>query len=107
MNNNENIEDEEQRENERKAELKNQKDLDVVRDYKGVFNGVRGKRVLFDLMRSCSFINTTISPDIAIMAYKEGRRSVVLDIIKITGKKESAILDFFKQQTEKMEEEYT
>lgn len=56
-------------------------------------------------MKSCSFTKTTYSPDPIGMAFNEGRRSVVLDILQVLKKDESAIMDFFKQLSEK-EREY-
>lgn len=101
---NDDLKSEEEKANEKVAELNAQKDLDVVRAYKNVFKGQGGPRVLHDLMKSCSFIRSTYSGDPVQMAHNEGRRSVVLDIIKMLGRDEASILDFLNNSNERDKE---
>lgn len=55
--------------------------LATVQDYKNVFESESGKNILYDLMKSGFFLNATFSDNIYEMAYREGRRSVILNII--------------------------
>lgn len=102
MEHNSDLQSSEEIQNDKDAEARAQKDLDVVRAYKTVFNSVDGGRVMYDLMKSCSFTTSTFSQGDALgMAHNEGRRSVLLDIIKVLNKDEADTLEFLKQSTEK------
>lgn len=92
-------------EQEKFQEEKTQKLLDTVRAYKSVFNGEGGKLVLEDMEKTCFFSKTTYTPEGHSMAYREGRRSVILDIKKILQKDEAEILKLFKQISQREEEE--
>lgn len=85
-------------------EVKTQAQLDLIRSYKTVFESPEGKVVLFDLMRSSSFLRPTYLTGIEAIQINEGRRSVVLDIIEVMGKKEEDILNFLTQSNEKLRE---
>ena len=98
------LKSEEEIQNEKMAEVRAQKDLDVVRAYKNVFKGEGGPRVLHDLMKSCSFNKSTYSGDAMQMAHNEGRRSVVLDILYILEKNEASILEFLNKSNERDKE---
>lgn len=63
-------------------ELKLQLDrMSVAGDYKAVFLSQRGRKVLKDLAKNCYYDTDTLHPDALKMAHREGRRSVVLDIL--------------------------
>jgi len=50
--------------------------------YRGFFSSEDGKTVLQDLMRSCCFMRNTIGQSPEETYFNEGRRSVVLSILK-------------------------
>ena len=54
---------------------------DIDEDYRIVFTGEHGERVLRHLMACCCMWESTINPDPHATAYNEGRRTVVLGII--------------------------
>lgn len=59
----------------------NKKFLDLVADYKIVFGGDEGKRVLSDLEKRChEFVTTHQKGDSHETAYLEGQRSVLIFI---------------------------
>jgi len=84
------------------AELKENeylnKKLDHSRAYKTVFGSEQGQLVLEDLAESCSVSTTVFDGNPHIMSFKEGRRSVILDILKALDMDESAIMDFYRQK---------
>lgn len=49
--------------------------------YKQIFLSPEGKEVLKDLAMHCNYDNTSFNKDPYRMAFEEGRRSVVLDIL--------------------------
>lgn len=51
--------------------------------YRSIFATEDGKRVLKDLMQRTHMFGTTFEGDAIAMAYNEGRRSVVLQILKM------------------------
>lgn len=55
------------------------------RDYCTVFDSEEGQKVLRNLLARYYFCSTTFSPDALQMAHDEGKRYVVLDILRITG----------------------
>lgn len=54
-----------------------------IRDYQSVFNSAKGKDVLTDLVRRYNVMDSLqlseLTPE--IMAYREGMRAVILDIL--------------------------
>ena len=86
-----------------KEAAKRDKKLDYIRAYKQFFETESGRFVLWDMMKSCKFRQSTFSANAQEMAYNEGRRSVILDIIKITETDERAILEFFQKSIEHLE----
>ena len=70
------------------------------RDYRLVFESEPGRRVLLALMRQHFIFQTTKVPgDAGESAYREGRRSVVLDIIRVLRIEEDELLNL-PQETE-------
>lgn len=55
--------------------------LGSIEDYKIVFESEHGKRVLYDLMQKHNVLKSTFSENPHEMAYKEGQRKVILDIL--------------------------
>lgn len=62
---------------------KKTKQVDVVIDYKAVFDTETGQRVLYDLMRNNYILSPTYTSDINEMALREGARNSVLRIMSI------------------------
>lgn len=90
--------------NEKANEKRAQKSLDLIRAYKNVFNSPEGQTVLFDLMKSCSFLKATYYSGVDSMQINEGRRSVILDILGVLDRKEEDIIKFLHQSNAKQEE---
>lgn len=69
--------------------------IDLLRrrqDYRMIFGGEQGKRVLADLMRRHFVLRSTqIAGDSHETAFNEGRRAVVLDIMQAVGEKEDKL----------------
>lgn len=86
-----------------KEAAKRDKRLAYVRAYKRFFESDDGRFVLWDMMKSCKFRQSTFASNAQEMAYNEGRRSVILDILKITETDERAILEFFQKSIEHLE----
>lgn len=82
---------------------KRDKKLAYIRAYKQFFETDSGRYVLWDMMKQCHFRGTSYSPNPQEMAFNEGRRSVILDILKITETDERKILDFFQKSIEHLE----
>lgn len=61
-----------------------QKEIDKINMYKRVFNGEDGKVILRDLLRSGNFFTGTFNPCVASMSFEEGRRSIVMEILRTT-----------------------
>lgn len=55
---------------------------DMISRYKRLFNTEDGKKVLHDLMKSCNVMSSTLSPDPIEMAHNEGKREIVLRILR-------------------------
>jgi len=62
---------------------KEAKQVDIVIDYKTVFDSEAGQRVLYDLMRNNYLLSTTYTSDINEMALREGARNSILRIMSI------------------------
>ena len=92
-------------EEKRQEEVSVQKKLDIVRAYKTIFETSEGKDVLQDLMKTSFFTKSIFTPEPNTMAYYEGRRSVVLDILALLDKKEEDILKIL-ERSKNQEEEY-
>lgn len=54
----------------------------LLASYKDVFTGPSADVVLQDMMRHCSFMDETFDSDGLSMAFNEGRRSVILHILR-------------------------
>jgi hypothetical protein len=53
------------------------KQIDLVADYKALFEDERGTRVLYDLMKKCHFMHTSFDGDVHSCVFREGERNVV------------------------------
>lgn len=61
---------------------KKHKQVTTVINYKAVFTTEDGKKVLWDLMKASGFLDASYTNCSIAMAHSEGRRSIVLDIMK-------------------------
>ena len=86
---------EEMSDQENAEEEKIQKDLDIARAFKTVFNSVDGRKVLKTLMRDCHFFVSNKSMHDGSVQYTEGRRSVIMDILGALDKNEEQLFEIF------------
>ena len=79
----------------------------VELDYQNLFRTEVGERVLRDLMlKSCIWSTTIVPGDALSMAFNEGRRAVVLDILEMARKKFDRPTEYADEATE-AEMDYT
>ena len=55
----------------------------IISAYKNIFESQQGKEVLADLMQVHNMLNSTHSPSVHDIYFKEGERNVVLRILSI------------------------
>ena len=53
------------------------KQIDLLADYKAIFEDEKGQRVLFDLMKKFHFMHTSFQGDVNDCIFREGERNVV------------------------------
>ena len=82
-----------------------QKNLDIARAFKSVFNSPDGRIVLKELMRSCNMFNTNKTMHDGSLQFTEGKRSVVLDILGALEKNEEEIFQIFTHNDNEIDEE--
>jgi len=73
---------------------------DMVIKYGKVFSGPDGESVLLDMMRNCHLIDGTYSEETHKMYFKEGRRSVVYDIMKMMNVDLTQLRKLYEQHEE-------
>ena len=71
--------------------------------YREVFNSENGKKVLHDMMKTFSVMDSTFDPDPHIHAFNEGARSVVVRLLKTINTDPEALEKAIKG---KLEEDY-
>ena len=76
--------------------------LRINSEYKNVFSTPAGKNVLNDLMSRCNVLDDISDNDPISSARKEGRRSVVLHILKVLKSDLKAIEKAFEDREEKI-----
>lgn len=84
---------------------RDKKIVDTIAAYQSVFSTPEGERVLYDLIKSCHILHSTMDPNPNEMAYKEGERSVVLRILQTLGQDPAALIKRI-EEGRKMEEQY-
>ena len=84
---------------------KETKQVDVVIDYKTVFNSEAGQRVLYDLMKNNYMLSPTYTSNINEMALREGSRNSVLRIMSILKIDVNKMNEFIQKGLER-EDEY-
>ena len=73
---------------------------DIVLKYGRIFSGPDGEAVLLDLMQNCHMLNGTYSDEAHKMYFREGRRSVVHDILKMLNTDLNELKKLFEQHEE-------
>ena len=77
---------------------KQQGSLDVLKSYQKIFDSEDGKAVLHDMMKTNGMFTSTFNENPHTMAYLEGRRSFVADLLALLGKDVSKIYATMKEQ---------
>lgn len=78
-----------------------QKQKAVLKDLKATFSTEAGKRTLFNMMLEEGFFSTTqVAGDSHTSAWREGRRSLVVDILRNLKVKPEQIAQQFEQEQE-------
>jgi hypothetical protein len=86
-------------EKQKSARLKRK--LSLLESYKSSFDGIYGKKVLFDLMKESGFLSPAHTVgDPYTTAYNDGKRSVLLFILKQLNTSTEDILNLIKQGEE-------
>lgn len=73
--------------------------LRVASHYRQVFNTESGKIILHDLAKECAFHKAPLE-DGQTLAYREGQRSIVLKILRMTDVEELALIRRVNEQIE-------
>lgn len=79
---------------------KNQLKIDILKSYHKVFDSEEGREVLFDMMKTNGMFSSTFNENPYTMAYLEGRRSFISDLVALLGKDVSQIYKIMKEQEE-------
>jgi hypothetical protein len=77
---------------------KSQRKLDILKSYQDVFDSPQGKEVLHDMMKTNGMFSTTFNENPYTMAYLEGRRSFVADLLVLLGRDVTQIHKAMKEQ---------
>ena len=79
-----------------KAQLK----FDILDSYQKIFSTEDGQMVLYDMMKTNGMFTTTFNENPVTMAYLEGRRSFISDLITLLGKDSKQLHKLMKEQEE-------
>lgn len=83
------------------SEKLKKKSLANLADYKFVFSSPQGEKVLFDLMKMGNMLSTThMYNDPTTTSYNEGRRAIVLDIIRKLKVNEKQLIQIYDKGIE-------
>lgn len=77
-----------------------QRKLDLMKAYQMVFDSENGKAVLHDMMKTNGMFSSTFNENPYTMAYLEGRRSFVSDLLVLLNKDIAQIHKAMKEQEE-------
>lgn len=66
----------------KKLQGSNQRKIDILNAYKDVFSTENGKAVLYDMMKTSSMFGTVFDANPVQMAFNEGRRSFVSQLVQ-------------------------
>jgi hypothetical protein len=84
----------------KKLEGKNQLKVTLLQSYLKVFDSPEGKMVLHDMMKTNGMYSSTFNENPYTMAYLEGRRSMLTDLINVLNKDPEVMYKQFKEQEE-------
>jgi len=84
----------------KKLEGKAQLTISLIQAYQKVFESPEGKMVLHDMMKSNGMFSSTFHDNPHTMAYLEGRRSLLTDLVKTLNKDSEQMYKLFKEQEE-------
>jgi len=84
----------------KKLEGKQQLKITILQAYQKVFDSPEGKMVLHDMMKSNGMFDSTFHEVPHTMAYLEGRRSILTDLVKTLNKDTEVMYKMFKEQEE-------
>jgi hypothetical protein len=77
-----------------------------TRDYREVFGGEAGERVLRDLLRNCGVLETSMEAgDPHMTAWRDGRRSVALEIMEVLRYEETQLVQLARERGVSTEQE--
>lgn len=82
------------------SDKKAQNKLEILKSYQKVFDSEDGKAVLYDMMKTNGMFSTTFHENPTTMAYMEGRRSFVADLVELLNKDVTQIHKLMKEQEE-------
>ena len=84
----------------KKVGTRSQRKIDILKAYQTIFDSPMGKEVLFDMMKTNGMLTTTFNENPYTMAYLEGRRSFVNDLIALLNKDINQMYKIIKEQEE-------
>ena len=84
----------------KKLEGKAQLKITLLQAYQKVFDSPEGKMVLHDMMKSNGMFTSTFHENPHTMAYLEGRRSMLTDLVATMNKDSAQMYKMFKEQEE-------
>jgi len=84
----------------RLSDKKGQRKLDILSSYQAIFETEAGKAVLYDMMKTNGMFSSTFNENPHTMAYLEGRRSFIADLLVLLGKDVNNIHKLMKEQEE-------
>jgi hypothetical protein len=77
---------------------KSNKTVDKIIDYRNVFSTPEGKRVLYDLMKTCHFLHSSFTGDQVEIVFREGERNVVNYIMTMLKQDPEIILEEIRKR---------
>ena len=77
-----------------------QRKVDLMKSYQKVFDTEEGKAVLHDMMKTNGMFSSTFNENPYTMAYLEGRRSFVSDLLVLLGRDVNQIHKAMREQEE-------
>ena len=73
------------------------KEIKKIQAYKKMFGTPEGQVVLRDLLRNGGFFTGTFNESHSVMAFEEGRRSIVMEILRTTQVNVDEIINEFNR----------
>lgn len=92
-------------ENKEKKETAADRELQAVQKFKRVFSGPDGEAALRHLIKQCHGLESVFHDNPQRMAFMEGKRSVVMDIIQILQIDEKKYMEILEDSRDELIEE--